>query len=80
MNNKDISVFLLCLLILLFVLNYVFKFSGIGNKTFESFETDNCPAIKVVTDKNLRKIITKAKGNKWKTELYYLRNILKKTF
>ena len=38
MNNKDISVFLLCLLILLFVLNYVFKFSGIGNKTFEGFQ------------------------------------------
>jgi hypothetical protein len=38
MKNKDILVFLLCLLILLFVLNYVFKFSGIGNKTFEGFE------------------------------------------
>ena len=40
MKNKDILVFLLCLLILLFVLNYVFKFSGIGNKTFEGFEVD----------------------------------------
>ena len=42
MNKENhILVFLILLIILLFILNYVFKFSGINNKNFEYFEPKN---------------------------------------